>query len=361
MDGGTAPIDGSGDVTAEAAGDASAYTDATGDAVPFADSGGDAPVDATADTGSADIFVPDVFEEPPSHCAGAFECVPTVPSGWSGPFELYASSTAGPACSANFAGPAYEGYAGLSATTPTCGCTCATPTGVSCSSPVVSFFVNLGTTSPCSSAKYCQDITLTPGACTEIGTIITCPTMGAAGVEMTMGASIPTGGSCQAMPSKSIAPPTWGTNALACVSAVAPAQTDCGSGSVCAPLPAPPFGKTLCISQPGSVPCPATGYTTAETFYGAFDDGRACTTCTCGNVSGGSCSATLTVSSSTDGTCSANAIVYDAPINCDAVQEPGDYLLDVAPSAAGSCAASAVSATGSASPATPTTFCCLAP
>lgn len=309
------------------------------------------------DAAPSDAFVPDVVEEPPPHCGGAFGCVPSVPTGWSGPFELYSGSAASPACSTNFEGPAYNGNGQLAAPPAVCKCSCDGPTGVSCSAPAISFYGEPELSDGCTPEDLCTEVSLQSGVCTEVDAIDMCP-FGSETSGMTVGAPAPSGGTCAGLPVKTIAPYTWGVSARACVSSLAPDRADCAAGSICAPQTASPYGSGLCISEPGAVACPATGYTTAMTFYGNATDARGCTTCSCGAVTGAACSGTVNAYNSTNGTCTGLPDSYIAPFSCDTVQQPADIRFTVTASG-GSCTASPVTATGAAVPATPTTFCCL--
>jgi hypothetical protein len=113
--------------------------------------------DVTTDAAGSDApGMPDVIEEPPPHCGGAFTCAPIVPSGWTGPLELYAGSSAAPSCGASFTGPAFDGNAGLSVPGSKCDCQCQNAQGVQCSSPTISFY---GSSAACS-----PESTSAPGA-----------------------------------------------------------------------------------------------------------------------------------------------------------------------------------------------------
>ena len=349
---GSSTIDGSSDAIADAASD----TGSSADAVTISDGPSDGG-DGAADGGPGDVFVPDVIEEPPPHCGGAFECVPAVPPGWSGPYELYAAASASPPCSSNFAGPAYDGNGDLSAKVAECGCTCGMGT-VACSTPTLSFYSQqLPTSGTCTTANHCEDVAMVAAVCKYIPASAGCPALMGSDFSMSAGSSVLIDGGCPPTPSQAVMPYSWGLTSRACVSSLAPGQADCTAGSVCAPEPAAPFGTALCISQSGNVPCPTTGYTALQVFYGGVDDRRTCSTCICSPTNGSSCSATVSVSTSTNGTCSTNTVEYVAPVSCEPVQQPGDYRVAVTPS--GGCTASTVSAIGAATPTGPTTFCCL--
>jgi hypothetical protein len=137
----------------DAAGDSGAdVTNATSDGAPEASPGSDAQ------------WVPDVIEEPPSHCAGGFACAAAVPNGWSGPMELYAGGATPPtACGTNFEGPVYAGGNTPTADDAMCDCKCQAAQNVQCSAIDISFYGGI-VGSPCSAAVACAQKTLTPGS-----------------------------------------------------------------------------------------------------------------------------------------------------------------------------------------------------
>ncbi|HEY3819715.1 MAG TPA: hypothetical protein VGL81_21250 [Polyangiaceae bacterium] len=317
-----------------------------------ADASGDAPGEATVADAPHDV----AEEPPPVTCAGASACVPAVPSGWSGPVELYAGSSAPPACTTSFTS-AYDGNGDLTASPATCSCSCG-PSVTQCSSPKLSFYSAVcvaGNGCTCSGTA-CYTTTLQAGACTTVSDTNVCSKLGTP--AMTAPASVAaTGATCPPVSGEQTTPATWGTFAQACSSTVTIAQVDCQAGSVCAPKPAAPYGP-LCISQAGDVACPNGGYTTKQTYYGGLEDSRGCSSCTCEPPTGASCGATIEAFSSTDGTCAGLPTTYAAPFTCDPVDQPTDMRLVTTPQN-GSCLASSVTATGSVTAASPTTFCCL--
>ena len=71
-----------------------------------------ASADAADATVSDALTIPDVLEAAPAHCAtSSFECVPPIPQGWSGPFEVYHGTNPPASCSTNFVA-SYSGAAG---------------------------------------------------------------------------------------------------------------------------------------------------------------------------------------------------------------------------------------------------------
>jgi hypothetical protein len=150
---------------------------------------------------------------------------------------------------------------------------------------------------------------------------------------------------------------TWSTSARACGVSVVPARADCQGASVCVRSPSAPFRGGLCIEQAGDVACPAADYTTKYLYYGGIEDTRSCSGCTCGAVTGATCSGTLTQYTSTDGGCQTAQTIYDLPQSCSPLQQPADLMLSLTPSN-GACKPSPVSAMGAAIPSKPLTFCC---
>jgi hypothetical protein len=93
-------------------------------------------------------------------------------------------------------------------------------------------------------------------------------------------------------------------------------------------------------------------------YYGAIDDTRGCSSCTCGSPTGIVCEGLETQYGTSNGSCLNQAQQGNLPLACTAdVDSARDWRLDYGPSG-GSCAANPVSSTGSATPANPTTFCC---
>jgi hypothetical protein len=316
--------------------------------------------DTGTDAGSSmdAIALPDAFEEPPPHCESTdFECIPSIPAGWEGPFEVYRGPTPAPSCSPNFF-PSYQGSQGIDAGAASCTCSCGAATGVQCSPVTASFYVSSAGVGTCLSAAHCTSVVLPTGQCMGgINAPAQCSSL-LGTTDMTVTGSQPDGGSCAPTPTTTLPPVTWSTTTRACISTIALAQVDCPAGSLCAPKPALPFpDSTLCIAQSGDVLCPAGSYATRSVSYGAASDGRRCTGCNCGPVTGSSCSGYVDVSSANSSPCSSGSNRYIFPQSCAAVQQPGDFraTVNVQP---GSCAATVPTPAGTAAAAAPTTFCC---
>jgi hypothetical protein len=328
-------------------------TSGLADAASEAEGGG---VDAPAETSTPSDAHGDAVEEPPpATCAGSFACVPAVPGGWSGPFELYAGASPAPACTADFSS-AYDGNAGLGAPPAVCSCSCAAP-NAECGVPSLSFYGEAAGACP---SPACSTTNLVAGACKTVDDATGCPAVVTPAISAP--APVVVSANCTPQASQAIGPPTWATYAQACSSTTAVVEDDCQTGSVCAPKPAAPYGATLCISQSGDVACPpasgGAGYASKQLFYGSVDDQRTCTACTCGALGGASCSASFEAYSSTDGSCTGGGDLYVAPFSCEAVDQPADFRVTIT-AQNGSCGANPVNPTGSATATSPTTFCCL--
>jgi hypothetical protein len=319
--------------------------------------GGDGMVVQDSAPGDA-IVLPDVFQPPPPHCGGQFACVPAVPPGWSGPVELYDGSDAPPACTPRFTGPSYDGNGSLGATPATCGCSCGAATGVQCPSPTLTLYAGAPGLTACTSTQKCASVQFPANVCSPLPTLPLCSMASGTITYVSGPGSAPTGGSCAASPSVGLAPVTWGVNARACASSLAPAQTDCAASQICAPVPASPYQSGLCVAQAGDAACPA-GYPAKTLYYGGVSDTRTCAGCSCGPVTGASCSAKLETSTSTDSSCSASVITYGLPLNtCAPVQSTGEFRVTTVLSG-GACAPSTPAPSGAATPTSPTTFCCV--
>ncbi len=295
----------------------------------------------------------DTADEPLAHCGGRFACAPAVPVGWMGPFALYAGSPPLPACGPNFYGPALDGYAGLTAPAAVCTCACGPPQGVQCSSPAVSFY---GSSATCATlgALPCGSASLIPGACTPVDVTRSCGAL--LGNTMTLPTSTVSPGNCMPLGTVAVARFTWATNARACGSSIALTQADCAAGTVCAPVSTTPFQRAVCIAQSGDVACPLSGYTTRSVYYARVDDSRGCPGCSCGPVTGASCTNSIDQFTSSDGGCTTRQTTYLAG-RCQPVQQPADLQLTVTASG-GACAPDAGAPVGSATPAGVMTYCC---
>jgi hypothetical protein len=330
------------------------------------DGGADALLDAlgadASDGQPSDVLtLPDVLEAAPAHCTnGSFECIPPIPTGWEGPFEIYRGTSPPTGCSTNFV-PSYAGSVGLDAGPATCGCSCATATGVQCSPVTANLFVGSLVTLTCTTLSHCTSVSLSPGQCAgNVNAPSQCPSLIGNGL-FTLSGSSADGGSCAPTATTALPLLEWASLVRACVSDVTLAQVDCPSGSVCAPKPMQPYEDTaLCVAQVGDVACPGSDYTNRYVAYGASKDLRRCTDCTCGPVTGSSCTGFVDVTPSSSGASACtgtSSIRYNLPQGCAAVQQPGDFHASIT-AQPGTCTPNTPVPSGAAAPAIPTTFCC---
>jgi hypothetical protein len=139
----------------------------------------------------------------------------------------------------------------------------------------------------------------------------------------------------------------------------APIGQGCSSGQVCMPKVQAPYQEGLCVKMPGEVACPAL-FPNQHIYYDTFTDGRSCSSCSCGNPAGASCSAKIQFF--TDSACSTNALLAEVPTgSCkDISGNPavvGRKAIGTTISP-GSCAPSGGQVGGTVDPVGPTTFCC---
>jgi hypothetical protein len=318
---------------------------------------------AEADESDA-IALPDVLDEAPAHCAAdEYQCIPAIPAGWQGPFEVYRGAAPPSDCSPNFF-PSYRGNEGVDAGPAACGCACATASGVDCSPVVANFYVSTAGITGCTSLGKCTSVALPTGECIpNVNASSLCSSL-LGSTLVTFGASSADGGSCAPVPSVTLPDAGWSITTQACVSMVALARADCPLGQQCAPKPASPFpDSSLCIAQVGNVPCPNSDYPNRSVSFGGLGDGRHCAACSCGPVTGSTCTGYVDVTPAATGTatpCSGNYTRYLLPQSCTGgIQQPGDLRATVTPQP-GSCAPTTGTPAplGTVTPSAPTTFCC---
>jgi hypothetical protein len=278
-----------------------------------------------------------------SVCPSGLDCVASAPPGWQGPVDFGAGNPA-PACPSGTSG-VLDGHQGLNAPNAQCStCTCADPSGVTCSDPTVRFFSDQGCATACGEAKAtasCSQASLLCAAATSISREVF---------------STPSGGSCA--PSTEV--PTlpmisWSTNGIGC-QRQGPIVS-CGPNEVCAHGPTATFN--LCIYQSGDQACPSGPYTNKHVFFQKFDDTRSCSDCACGSPQVDCSGGAVTLSPNTN--CS-NGIQSSVPASCGVdgilATDPVYVQLVTPPTPSGTCPPSGGQPTGSATPASPVTVCC---
>jgi hypothetical protein len=236
------------------------------------DGGGGADAVVPSDGGVADAAV-DVL--PPQGCPVG--CLPLAPQGWAGPSAVYDGPSSGKpsTCPATqYTQKEVEAKAGVTAAP--AACDCGNPTfagnGV-CTANIESY-----TSTTCGGNALFVD-TISTGNCKN-------PGFAFSGVKVTAPTLVDAGGCSYPNPTKTLPPPTFASETVACGSAQ---TTACPSAPKCAatPVPAAPFTR-MCIHQGGDVPCPSADYSKRFVTYRTLADARDCTACT-GKASGGTC------------------------------------------------------------------------
>jgi hypothetical protein len=214
--------------------------------------------------------------------------------------------------------------------------------GVTCSPPQVTFYSDVCVTT-CGNAVPLTGCVASPTACPNFK----------------VGESTPDGGACMANSMATVPAVSWAEEAQVC-QPQAPSQGSCSAGEVCLSEGSGAF----CIMQAGMVECPAGDYSFSHTFYSGANDTRACSTCSCAPPSGGSCSlpngptGPLAGFPYLDPACGAQTGAFYVE-SCIAIPTVKAVKLTATPTLnAGTCAATGGAATGTASPAQPTTLCC---
>jgi hypothetical protein len=103
-----------------------------------------------------------------------------------------------------------------------------------------------------------------------------------------VGVGVSGSGSCEPSAEPLPVEPTGVVDACALT---APADDSCGDGGPCVPAGAAPYDE-LCITQSGEAECPP-GYPSRTVVYDDYDDARACSGCSCGEVSNVDCPTTV--------------------------------------------------------------------
>jgi hypothetical protein len=331
------PADGAAGVDAPVGSDGNHGSDAGQDAT----SGGDG---ASSDGSASDVVT---STDSPTTCTGV--CADAVPAGWSGPVTLFdqsgATAPAAPTCPTSFPTDAYDGNAGLSAANASCGCTCAGATGAQCSSSGIQYFSDMACQDACNAGGY----SLPPQFCVSTGCsggpaafIVTPPVVAYAG-------------SCNPQPTSTVPPWTWSTTARGCETT--PIAGTCSGAGLCLPSPPAPF-TSVCVFQSGTAACPGGSYSVSHVFYGGVSDSRACSGCSCNSPTGVSCAGSQ-VQGYSGTNCSGTAYAFASggcqPLGVAVVSEEETTSPTVGN---GTCTANGGLATGTATPASPTTVCC---
>jgi hypothetical protein len=337
-DSGTAEIQ-----TPEAAGDRGGETDSA----PATDSGGALDV---ADVQS-EADAPELPDAPGfdagDGCTGNLTCTPPVPMGWTGPLVLWEGSGNAPACGSGF-DPVYDGGANGAPASATCACTCGSPTGATCSAPVLSF----NNKNNCHGMA-CGMVSVSQGACTDVGAT------GASCGSVSVSGSTASGGTCATDASSSVPPWSWSATAEACRPSALP-DAGCGAGGQCMQLLPLPFEAHVCILKQGTGGCPGGGYDIARVYYGGAQDTRGCSSCSCGSpATGVDCNANAQVVLWSSTGCDAGTtLASPLPSSCETPVFKAQGATFTTTPTGGKCTPVGGMPTGGIAPQDPTTICC---
>jgi len=311
-------------------------------------------------TGRIDIYSCEdpclTCEVPCPDCPG--ECVTLPPLGFDGPALLWVGKEeVAPACPDRAPTLVYEGHADLDLSFECAPCACA--------EPACQFPEKLST----STAPLCQALGQIdfPAPSTWTGNCVAPPPVpadqvGSVSIEKVTASpcellldSVPTEGSSWGS--------SWGTFARAC--AGEPLFQACGDpGSVCLPTSEPPppgFRQCILYLSDDDPTCPPD-YPEKMSFYDGLDDTRACTPCTCTEVTPSECSALMSVYEDPDcgslvGSLSIGMVsdqCMDVMGGMGLESMKGEWLVNEP----GTCEASGGEPVGEAIPTKQRTFCC---
>jgi hypothetical protein len=287
-------------------------------------------------------------------CTAGFMCVPKVPSGFTGPAELYHGIAAEvPSCGGTYPINLFSGFGPPKCDFSCSPCGCGSPTDVKCGNPGFSYTTIQGLECPPPTAVESNKCTAVP--------------LDSAIAQFQTASPTPSGGSCPTTGGMPILSDIIWSLGLLCT-ASGSGGGGCSSGNICWPRPQPSFLSTACVFASGSVSCPGTGYTTKRNFYDSqeVDDTRACSgLCGCDAPTGGTCKAEIAFWSGLSSRipdCSDTPLgTYSVPSACrKAPSGSGVYMFKVGGYADGDCKAhGTVTPRGGCTPmGTAVTTCC---
>lgn len=327
-------------------------------------------------------------------CSNDYACSPALPNGWTGFFALYDGPPAGdPGCTAAFPTSDYLGNAQIMVPPATCStCSCGSPQNQKCAVtgpastnptyPNTMELVDLRDAS-CGGSPHCGAQLQVPnnwtGACYGPNGIsggeTTCGvnagancTLGssACNVAIQVGPVVVSGGTCTAtMQMPDVPPVAWGKAGEACGGAM-PTGKGCNGTAQCLPKPHAPFETGLCVYMDGDNACPPGQFSEKHLFYTGTNDTRTCSDCSCDAPAGGTCSATITVySDGTIDTCNTLIATLNpttAAGDCKNIAgnpQVGSRKAVFSQVTGGNCQATGGQPSGTATPTTPRTYCCI--
>lgn len=301
-----------------------------------------------------------------------YQCITSAPVGWNGYFALYTASSGNfPECPDEFPSTIpYTGKSGLVAFQAACNpCSCGAPEGVACDLPnlITVFEKTCGNAASAVSPTNLSVPANWDGVCYSVGNapggLVSCGANANEKCNTSVKADAPTvtAGSCVASGGEpTLEPVSWMLLGKACGNA--PVGGGCGASQVCQPIPATPFKSGLCIYKEGEqATCPGEPFTEKHIFFEDAQDTRGCSSCSCDAPKGGTCAASIRVHTSANCT-DAAPTVFQAG-SCGSLPAANNVVfgreatnITVSP---GTCSAQGGDPTGSVTPTSATTFCCI--
>lgn len=347
---GEAPVDG---VPRRAPGADADTSSSEANAETAADLETGAPADATSDAAPSDGPNDSSENDGASSPAACHSCVPVVPSGWYGPLAIHEGNGAGtaPPCSGDFSVRIYDGLAAPTAPDAECSCACEAPANVSCSKSELTFYVD----------STCRFTCGSPASNGQAGIVCARPMTQACEAKdvraFKVSPSVPSGGTCAPAASAHVSPATWSSSVRLCGRSFDAPASGCNGAGTCAGGVLPPFAATnRCVLRPGAWACPS-GYPVSRTFYETATDTRACTGCSCGSPSGGTCAPSVATYDTTS--CSTVGTTVVAPSSCNTTTGVQRMTVSAPVASGGACPPSGGTPTGAFTPESPSTVCCL--
>ncbi len=287
-------------------------------------------------------------------CQPDYECVPDVPTDWTG--YAYSATVTVPAPSPSLCPDTTMPdlyLANPSGAPAQCdACSCGAVQGASCGYPVMDCFEGSdacgnGVDGTFNNNGTCQNF----GNPWDDGTDDSCIM-----AQVSQLSGTPT---CPASGGTATLPLAWGSQVQIC-DMPSPHGTGCSTGEVCVPSAETAF-PDICITRDGDHSCPS-GWL-GETAYSGATDGRGCSACGCPTLTGITCSyGTITVWDA--GNCLAggsgaiNIGTSCVDISDYADNNSGSYRFQSGSLSGGSCAPSGGQPTGTVTPTGPITVCC---
>ena len=220
----------------------------------------------------------------PDCAAHGYQCAPTVPEGWQGPYVLYTGTDAAPNCPAEFPDRIAEG--GVTATAPAASCpscSCGSPQDAVCVAKFTKYYT-AGWGCSGGSVKYVNKVL--GASCTELASL---PSDWPHRTRFS-GHSVQATCAPKTSGNASVGKVQWAPNRALCGGASVGAG--CGTKSACVPPAPAPYSAKVCVARDGDQACPSP-FLLAFQLYTGVDDTRGCTACGC--AVGGSCTANVSM------------------------------------------------------------------